>query len=60
MIAHFREFVTANHSPGLVVIPQTGVSVRQAIDGLVLLWEVLDSADIENRVCLVPSLVLIA
>ena len=58
MERHFRDFIQNQNSPGLILIPQTRVSIRQAIDGLVLLWEVLDAADLENRVCIFPSLVI--
>lgn len=55
---HFREFIQRQKSPGLVLIPQKRVGVGEAIEGLVFLWEVLDAADLENRVCLFPSLVV--
>ena len=55
---HFRAFIETQTSPGLVLIPQGRVGVGQAIEGLVLLWEVLDAADLENRICLFPSLVI--
>ena len=58
METHFREFVRERKSPGLILIPQRRVSVGQAIENLVLIWEVLDAADLENRVCLLPSLVI--
>jgi hypothetical protein len=58
MELHFRSFTRGQTSPGLILIPQKRVSIGQAIDSLVLLWEVLDSADLENRICLVPSLVI--
>jgi hypothetical protein len=58
MERHFRDFIQNQNSPGLILIPQTRVSIRQAINGLVLLWEVLDAADLENRVCIFPSLVI--
>jgi hypothetical protein len=58
MEGHFREFIRNNRSPGLILIPQKRVSVGDAIEGLVLLWEVLDSADLENRVCILPSLAI--
>ena len=58
MERHFRDFIQNQNSPGLSLIPQTRVSIRQAVDGLVLLWEVLDAADLENRVCVFPSLVI--
>jgi hypothetical protein len=55
---HFREFIQKQISPGLVLIPQRRVGIGQAIEGLILLWEVLDAAELENRVCLFPSLVI--
>jgi hypothetical protein len=58
MAGHFQEFIQKQNSPGLILIPQIGISVGQAIESLVLLWEVLDAADLENRVCVLPSLVI--
>lgn len=55
---HFQDFIQNRNSPGLILIPQTGVGIGQAIDGLILLWETLDATDLENRVCLFPSLVI--
>jgi len=55
---HFRLFIQRKRSPGLVLIPQKRITVGQAIEGLVLIWEVLDAADLENRVCLLPSLAI--
>ena len=40
MIAHFRDFTATASSPGLILIPQAGVTVGQAIEGLVLIWEI--------------------
>jgi len=58
MEAHFREFIQTRTSPGLVLIPQRQVTIGQAVESLVLLWELADPADMENRVCLIPSLVI--
>ena len=58
MELHFREFTDKQTSPGLVLIPERRVSIGQAIEGLVLLWEVLEAADLENRICLFPSMVI--
>ena len=55
---HFQDFIQNQNSPGLILIPQTKVSIGPAIDGLILLWEFLDAADLENRVCVFPSLVI--
>ena len=53
--AHFRVFVQAQDSPGLILMPQW-LPVSVGIEGLLLLWETLDATDLENRVCLLPSL----
>ena len=58
MESTFRTFVRAQKSPGLVLIPQTRVSIGQAIECLILLWEVVNPKEMENRICLVPSLVI--
>jgi hypothetical protein len=58
MERHFREFIQKQSSPGLILIPQTRIGIGQTIEGLVLLAEALDAADLENRVCLFPSLVI--
>jgi hypothetical protein len=58
MERHFREFVRKQASPGLILIPQIRVSIGHAIDGLILLWEIVDAGDLQNRVCLFPSLVI--
>ena len=58
MERHFQDFIRDQKSPGIILIPQMGVSIRQAVDGLILLWEVLEATDLENRVCVFPSLVI--
>jgi hypothetical protein len=58
MERHFREFTSRQTSPRLILIPQKRVDVGQAIESLVLLGEVLEAADLENRVCLLPSLII--
>jgi hypothetical protein len=58
MERHFRAFTSEQTSPGLILIPQKRVSIGRAIESLVLLWEVLDAADLENRICLIPSMVI--
>jgi hypothetical protein len=58
MERHFREFTASQPSPGLILIPQKRVSIGQAIGGLTLLWEALDANELENRICLLPSLVI--
>jgi hypothetical protein len=58
MERHYRDFIRKQKSPGLVLIPQKRVSVGQAVEGLVLIWEVLDASDLEDQICLLPSLVI--
>ena len=58
MERHFQDFIQDQNSPGIILIPQMRVSIRQAVDGLILLWEVLEATDLENRVCVFPSLVI--
>ena len=60
MPGHLREFVGERSSPGVpgvIVIPQE-LSIGRAIEDVLLICEVCDSQDLENRVCLVPSLVM--
>jgi hypothetical protein len=59
MEIHFRRFVRDNSSPGLILIPQR-VPIGSALNGLQLIWEILEPVDIENRICLLPSLVVYA
>ena len=59
MERHFREFTSTQTSPGLVLIPQKRVSIGQANEGLVLLWDVVEAAELENRICLIPSMVIL-
>jgi hypothetical protein len=40
---HFQAFIEKQKSPGIILIPQKRVSIGEAIDGLILLWEVLDA-----------------
>ena len=58
MPVHFQDFIENRTCPGLILIPQTRVSIGDSIDGLILLWETLDTGDLQNRVCLFPSLVI--
>jgi len=55
MPRHFRDFTQKQESPGLILIPQKGVSLKQAIDGLILIWEVLYAADLETGSACSPA-----
>ena len=58
MPGHLRNFASTSASPGVIVIPQD-LSVGKAIEYLLLICEVCDAPDLANRVCLVPSLVIV-
>lgn len=59
MPAHFHEFIEGRRSPGVFLIKQS-LSVREAIESLLLIWEASESDEWEGRLCLIPSLVTIA
>jgi hypothetical protein len=54
---HFSEFVRGRSSPGLVLIPQQ-LPVGAAIESLLILCEVCGMHELENRICLIPSLLI--
>lgn len=54
---HFREFTRSRISPGLTLIPQE-LNIGTAIDNILIICEACDPADLETRICLVPSLVI--
>lgn len=54
---HLREFARERISPGVILIPQ-GLSVGKAIENLLLICDGCDPQDLENRVCLAPSLAM--
>lgn len=57
MWEHFREHVKRRSSPGLVLIPQS-LSIALAIECLLLVCAACDARDLQNRICLAPSLVM--
>jgi hypothetical protein len=59
MELHFRHFVQQQCSPGLILVPQR-LAIGAAIHDLNLIWEILTPSDLENRTCLLPSLVVYA
>ena len=56
---HFRLFVRRRNSPGLILIPQQ-LTVGLAIESLLLVCDACDAGDLENRICLIPSLAMYA
>jgi hypothetical protein len=57
MPAHLRAFIRECPSPGVILIPQE-LGVAKAIENVLLISEACDAPDLENRVCLAPSLVM--
>jgi hypothetical protein len=54
---HFRRYTRRNISPGLILVPQE-LSVGKAIENILVICEACGQNDIENKICLVPSLVM--
>jgi hypothetical protein len=59
MPSHFREFTQRRRSPGVLLVRQD-LPVGEAIETLLLIWEVSEPDEWVNRLCLAPSLVTIA
>jgi Domain of unknown function (DUF5615) len=59
MPGHFRQFTQYERSPGVLLIRQD-LPVGQAVESLLLIWEISEPNEWENRLCLIPSLVTIA
>ena len=57
MPTHLRRFLVANRSPGVIIVPQT-VSIGSAIEHLLLICHAFEPQELENRICLVPSMVV--
>ncbi|MBL8293519.1 MAG: DUF5615 family PIN-like protein [Bryobacterales bacterium] len=55
---HFRAFIEKQRSPGAFLIAQD-LPIGRAIDTLLLVWEVTEAEEWENRLSLIPSLVTI-
>jgi hypothetical protein len=53
----FRAYTRRNISPGLILVPQE-LSIGKAIENIILICDAYSQDDIENRICLVPSLVM--
>lgn len=53
MTAHFRRFLDARFSPGLIVVPQE-MAIGAAIEELLLIWEASDAGELINREWHIP------
>jgi hypothetical protein len=54
---HFRQYTRRNISPGLILVPQE-LSIGKAIENILVICEACSRDDIENKICLVPSLAM--
>ncbi len=54
---HFRQYTRRNISPGLILVPQE-LSIGKAIENILVICEACSQNDIDNKICLVPSLVM--
>ncbi|HUA83984.1 MAG TPA: DUF5615 family PIN-like protein [Bryobacteraceae bacterium] len=53
MTAHFAEFTKSRSSPGLIIVRQD-LSLRRAIEDLLLICLASDAGELENRVRWIP------
>jgi predicted nuclease of predicted toxin-antitoxin system len=53
MPTHFGEFITAQESPGVLIIPQH-LSLTAAADELLMIWAASDADEWLNRICHLP------
>jgi hypothetical protein len=53
MPRHFAEFIAAQSSAGLLIIPQS-LSIVQAVDELCLIWTVTEAEEWINRILSLP------
>jgi hypothetical protein len=51
----FRQFRQSARSPGVLLVPQ-GWPLEQTIQNLLLIWELSEAAEWENRICYLPTL----
>jgi hypothetical protein len=54
---HFRQYTRRNISSGLILVPQE-LSIGKAIENILVICEACNQDDIENKICLVPGLVM--
>ncbi|SRR5260370_20620148 len=57
MPTHLRDFVRERSSPGVIVVPQN-LAIGAAIEHLLLICEACNALDLQDRLCLIPSLVM--
>lgn len=50
----FTEYYRTAHSPGVLLTPQSW-RLAEAIEHLVLVWEVTDASEWQDRICYLPT-----
>ena len=50
----FTEFRRTNHTPGVLLTPQFW-AIAEVIEHLVLIWELTDASEWQNRICYLPT-----
>ena len=53
MPTHFADFVRSQHSPGVMVVPQS-LAVPAAAEDLALIWAATTPEEWENRILYLP------
>ena len=53
MPLHFAKFISNNISPGVLIVPQR-LSVRTAIEELLMVWSGSEADKWVNRICILP------
>jgi hypothetical protein len=53
MPRHFADFIVTRESPGVLVVPQH-LSVADAAEYLLLIWNATEAEEWINRICLLP------
>ncbi|HZT31679.1 MAG TPA: hypothetical protein VFA33_17465 [Bryobacteraceae bacterium] len=55
MPAAFAQYRRTSHSPGVLLVPQTW-PLADAIEQLVLIWELTEAGEWVDRICYLPTL----
>lgn len=53
MPLNFSEFITQASSSGVIIIPQT-LSIRAAVEDIILIWEASEAEEWINRIYILP------
>ena len=53
MPLHFAKFISNNISPGVLIVPQR-LSIRTAIEELLMVWSGSEADEWVNRICILP------